>query len=68
MAARRPIVRSGGRNKQLPAGDVLLGIPLAAQAYQVSGALLRLPLSVSNTLPVAMAAGGTLNVVVMTNG
>lgn len=69
MAARRPIVRNGGRDQQLPAGDTLLGVPAYMPAYQANGALLRLALNLNNySLPAQLAGGGMLSIQVVING
>lgn len=68
MAARRPIVRSGGRNKQLPTGDTLLGVPSYLPAYQQGGALLKLALNLDYALTVYKAGGAGLAVQVVING
>lgn len=68
MAARRPIVRTGGRDEQLPAGDTLLGVPAYMPAYQANGALLRLALNLNYSLPAQMAGGGMLSIQVVLNG
>lgn len=68
MAARRPIVRTGGRDQQLPAGDTLLGVPAYMPAYQANGALLRLALNLNYSLPAQLAGGGVLSVQVVING
>lgn len=68
MAARRPIVRTGGRDQQLPAGDTLLGVPAYMPAYKESGVLLRLALNLNYSLPAKLAGGGTLSIQVAING
>jgi len=68
MAARRPLVRRGGRNQQLPPGDTLLGLPVYLPAYTRSGALLKLSLNSNYSLPVTTRAGGAVNVQVVLNG
>jgi hypothetical protein len=68
MAARRPIVSSGGRRQQLPAGDTLLGVPAYMPAYQANGALLRLALNLNYSLPAQLAGGGALSIQVVING
>lgn len=68
MATRKPIVRSGGRNKQLAAGDVLLGIPVYAPAYQQSGTLLRIALTSTYSTPVYKQDATQLAVGVVING
>lgn len=68
MAARRPIVRDGGGDKQLPAGDTLLGVPSYLPAYQADGTLLRLSLNLDYTLTAYTAAGVGLTIQVVLNG
>lgn len=68
MAARRPIVRTGGRDQQLPAGDTLLGVPAYMPAYQASGALLRLALNLNYSLTAYNQAGIALTIQVAING
>jgi len=65
---RRPLVSVGGSRRQLPAGDTLAGMPVAMPAFQATGLLLRLPLTLDYSLPVINAAGATLYVSVITNG
>lgn len=65
---RRPLVRTGGRTEQLPAGDTIAGVPVAMPAYTAAGMMLRLSLNTNYALPVQLAAGGSLNVQVITNG
>lgn len=68
MAARRPVVRAGGRTKQLPADDTLLGVPAYLPAYQAGGALLKLALNLDYSLTAYSAAGGGLTIQVVING
>jgi len=68
MTARRPIVTIDGQEQQLPAGDTVLGVPTALPAKQVSGLLLRIPLTTQNALVVARTGDTALNVQVVTNG
>lgn len=69
MTAHRPLVRSGGKTTQLPAGDSLLGVPTYIPAITQAGAILRLELSLTNyTLPVVNQAGSTLSIAVVING
>lgn len=68
MALRRPLVRSGGRTRQLGAGDTVAGVPLYASAYQAGGAALRINLATDYSLPVVQAGGATLNVQAVLNG
>lgn len=68
MAARRPLVRRGGRNQQLPSGDTLLGLPVYLPAYNRSGALLKLSLNTNYSLSVTTRSGSILTVQVALNG
>lgn len=68
MPARRPLVRVGGRTRQLPAGDAVAGFPLYLRAYNAEGAMLKLALNLDYSLPVALAGGSVLNVQVVLNG
>lgn len=67
MPARRPLVRVGGRTRQLPAGDAVAGFPLYLRAYNAEGAMLKLALNPDYSLPVTLAGGGALNVQVVLN-
>lgn len=54
MAARRPLIRAGGRNAQIPTGDTLLAVPpplmpLSANTLLVAGAYGGHALRVSNS-------------------
>lgn len=69
MAARRALVRIGGKLKQLPAGDAIYGIPIYAPATQQDGTLLKLALNIATyTLSVTKQGGTTLAVSVAING
>lgn len=68
MPLRRPLVRAGGETRQLPAGDVVAGVPVAMPAFQAGGLMLRLALTLDYALPVRTAAGATLNIPVIING
>ncbi|BAO58557.1 hypothetical protein [Pseudomonas phage KPP25] len=68
MAARRPLVHGSGFPRELPAGDTLLGVPLGVLVYMRAGGTLRVSLNNNQMLPVALAAGGSLSVPVVTNG
>lgn len=68
MAARRPIVSDGGRRKQLPAGDTLLGVPAYLPAYTQGGALLKLALNLDYSLTAYNQAGTGLSIQVVING
>lgn len=68
MTARRPIVRAGGRDQQLPPGDTVLGVPVAMPAYQAAGTMLRLVLKANYALSVIKSDGSALTVQVIING
>lgn len=68
MAARRPIVRTGGGNRQLPAGDTLLGVPAYLPAYTQAGGLLKLALALDYSLTAYTQAGAGLTIQVVING
>lgn len=61
MAARRPIVLVGGRQKELPAADTLTGVPLKLPVGTAAG-VVYLPLSSTYTLTIGLRVGGTFNV------
>lgn len=68
MTQRRPIVRNGGRDEQLPPGDTLAGLPVYLRAYQQSGAALRLSLNTNYALTAYTQAGTGLTIQVVLNG
>lgn len=68
MAARRPLIQDGGKSKQLPPGDTLLGLPLFVPVAKRSGQVLKLSLSATYAFLVQMRAGGSLSVQVALNG
>ncbi len=68
MAARKPLVHGSGFPRELPDGDTLLGVPLGVLVYMRAGGTLRVALNTNQMLPVALAAGGSLNIPVVTNG
>lgn len=68
MTARRPIVSSGGRRRQLPAGDTLLGVPAYLPAYTQAGGLLKLALNLDYSLNSYTQAGAGLSIQVVING
>lgn len=68
MAVRRPLVRSGGADKQLPAGDTLLGLPLYAPAYLQGGTLLKIQLTSTYGMRVFTQGGVQLVVGAVLNG
>lgn len=69
MTARRPVVIVSGKNRQLPVGDTLLGVPVYLPVYLQSGSMLNIPINSSTTtLSVNLQTGGSLNVGVAING
>ena len=68
MATRRPIVSVAGKNRQLPSGDSLAGLPVYVPAYQTSGTALKLALTASYGLVAFNSAGAGLNIQVVLNG
>lgn len=66
---RRPLVRVGGKTRQLPAGDSLLGIPVYLPATQQGGTVLRVAINTITYTVAATQQGGTvLAVAVAING
>lgn len=68
MALRRPIVRNGGRDQQLPVGDSVAGVPVYLRAYQQGGLSLRLTLDINYALAAYTQAGAALKIQVVLNG
>jgi len=69
MATRRPLVRVGGRTKQLPLGDSMLGVPVYLPATQQNGTFLKVAINSSTYTVAATKQGGTvLAVAVAING
>lgn len=62
MAVRRPLVRSSGRNQQLPAGDVIAGLPLGLNVHQSDGTAVSLALDSLYLLPVTTTGGAVVKV------
>ena len=67
MATRRPLVRIGGRTRQLPADDVVAGVNLRLAVYQANGSAVVLVLNSGYQLPV-MTHSGVVVVVELING
>ena len=67
MAVRRPLVRIGGRTRQLPQDDVLAGVNLRLAVYESSGSAVTLALKSGYQLPV-MTGSGAVVVVELING
>lgn len=61
MAARRPIVLVGGRQKELPTADTLVGVPLKL-AVGTSTGVFNIPLTSTYAMAIGLRAGGTFNV------
>ena len=69
MAVRRPLVRYGGRTRQLPAGDSLAGMPVYLPALQQSSVVLKVAINTTLYTVAATKQGGTtLAVSVAING
>lgn len=68
MAARRPLVRSGGKDTQLPAGDSIAGMPIYMRAYTQAGSALRLSLDINYALSAYKQDGSALKVQAVLNG
>ena len=68
MAVRRPLVRAGGKDQQLPAGDTLAGLPLYVRAHTQASTVLRLALDTDYALTAYTRAGAALSVQVVLNG
>lgn len=62
MASRRPVVILGGKFKQLPLGDTIMGTPLVVLVGLSSGTVVRVPLDAAARLPIGLNAGGVVNV------
>lgn len=63
MAARRPLVLdASNRTRELPAGDILVGVPLYLPVGLRSGGTIFLPLPTTYVLTVGLRAGGTFDV------
>lgn len=68
MAIRRPLVRSGGRTRQLPAGDILAGVPVYVPAYQAAGTMLKLSFTTAQGITAKNSAGATFSIQAVING
>ena len=64
MVMRKPIVRIGGRNQQLPVGDVLAGVVQRLPVFQTDTAAVLIELIAGSTWtwPVYDAAGVAVQV------
>lgn len=62
MATRKPLVMVGGKPRQLPAGDLLVGLPLNVAVGLSSGGTVAVALTAEYTLPVGLAVGGNVQV------
>ena len=61
MATRRPLVRVNGRNRQLPAGDVITGVPQKIPVYTAAGLAISIT-AIDAVLPVYLASGEVVGV------
>lgn len=69
MAVRRPLVRFGGRTRQLPAGDALAGVPCYLPVIQQSSAMLKVAVNATAyTVAATQQSGTILAVSVAING
>ncbi len=59
MTLRRPIVRVGGGNQQLPQGDSIAGVAVSVPVMLASGVAFKVQLTTDYRLGV-MLVGGTL--------
>lgn len=57
MAERKPLVLVGGKPRQLPDGDVLMGMQLVLPVGLASGGVERVYLDSKARLPLALASG-----------
>ncbi len=63
MAARRPLVLdASNRTRELPTGDILVGMPVYLRVGLRSGATASLPLSTDYRLAIGLQAGGTATI------
>lgn len=68
MANRRPLVTSGGKIRQLPAGDTLLGVPAKIPVLLNDAIGTYINLAADSTLPILLNTGSTYNLPVTVNG
>ncbi len=59
MTLRRPLVRIGGVDQQLPAGDSITGVGVSAPVMLTAGTLFKVPLSTGYGVPVLLVSGTT---------
>ncbi|MDZ7475818.1 hypothetical protein U5F73_12530 [Stenotrophomonas pavanii] len=63
MAARRPLVLdTSNRTRELPADDVLVGVPLQVAIGLRAGGVFNIALTSTYTMTIGLRAGGTFNV------
>lgn len=63
MAARRPLVLdSSNRTRELPAGDILVGVPLLLAIGLRAGGVFNVALTSTYEMAIGLRAGGTFNV------
>lgn len=68
MAQRRPVCVVSGKERQLPAGDTLAGVPAKVMVILNGGTTSFINLSVNSTLPLLLNGGTTYNLPVTVNG
>ncbi|WP_414609710.1 hypothetical protein [Stenotrophomonas pavanii] len=63
MAARRPLVLdASNRTRELPVGDILVGVPLQLAVGLRAGGVFNVALSSTYTITIGLRAGGTFDV------
>ncbi|WP_032977720.1 hypothetical protein [Stenotrophomonas sp. RIT309] len=63
MAARRPLVLdSSNRTRELPTGDILVGVPLLLAIGLRAGGVFNVALTSTYEMAIGLRAGGTFNV------
>lgn len=68
MATRRPVCVVSGKERQLPTGDTLLGVPTKIPVLLNTASLSYINLSANSTLPLLLNTGSTYNLPVIVNG
>ncbi len=63
MAARRPLVLdASNRTRELPADDILVGVPLQVAVELRAGGVFNIALTSTYTMTIGLQAGGVFNV------
>lgn len=63
MAARRPLVLdASNRTRELPAGDILIGVPLQLAVGLRAGGVFNVALTSTHAMTIGLRAGGTFDV------